>query len=73
VGSPIGSLGDPSTPYRPASAESCKDSKGLRICVTDHPAVGRDALASVGGAEGLLNRITSLGTDPAQWTTHVVN
>jgi hypothetical protein len=51
---------------------ACKVSEGVRICVLDHPG-GDDALASVGGAQGLLNRITSLGTDPAKWTTHVVN
>lgn len=52
----------------------CKNSEGLHICVLDAPAKnGDDPLASVGGAQGLLSRITSLGTDPAHWTTHVVN
>ncbi|MEY9929414.1 hypothetical protein ABH926_004054 [Catenulispora sp. GP43] len=54
--------------------DSCKDSEGLHICVQDDPKQsGPDPLASVGGAQGLLNRITSLGTNPANWTTHVVN
>jgi hypothetical protein len=44
----------------------------VRICVLDNPG-SDDVLASVGGAQGLLNRITSLGADPSQWTTHVVN
>lgn len=53
---------------------TCKDSEGLHICVQDDPAQsGPDPLASVGGAQGLLDRITSLGTNRANWTTHVVN
>jgi hypothetical protein len=57
----------------PGSTSACEDSDGLHICVDDDPSNGTDALASVGGAKGLLDRITSLGTDPANWTTHVVN
>jgi len=54
---------------------ACKDSEGLKICVLDsHGGIsGVDPLDSVGGAKGLLDRITSLGTDPADWTTHVLN
>lgn len=53
---------------------TCKDSEGLHICVQDDPKQsGPDPLASVGGAQGLLDRITSLGTNRANWTTHVVN
>ncbi|GAA1996488.1 hypothetical protein [Catenulispora subtropica] len=56
------------------SRTACKDSEGLHICVQDAPGPdGKSALASVGGAQGLLDRITSLGTDPANWTTNVVN
>jgi hypothetical protein len=52
----------------------CKDSDGLHICVGDQPGKnGQDPLAAVGGAQGLLSRITSLGTNQANWTTHVVN
>jgi len=54
------------------SPAACKVSEGVRICVLDNPG-SDDALASVGGAQGLLNRITSLGADPSRWTTHVVN
>lgn len=57
-----------------ASAPPCKDSNGLHICVLEGATKnGQDPLASVGGAQGLLEHITSLGTDPANWTTHVVN
>lgn len=53
---------------------TCKDSDGLHICVQyDLTQPGPDPLASVGGAQGLLDRITSLGIDRANWTTHVVN
>jgi hypothetical protein len=47
---------------------ACKDDKGLTVCATTKPGV----LASVGGAQGLLDHITSLGADNAKWTTHVV-
>lgn len=62
-----------STPYRPAGTRACKDSKGLRVCVADNPSATADALASVGGAQGMLDRVTSLGTNQADWTVHVVN
>lgn len=54
---------------------ACKDSEGLQICVLDsHGGIsGVDPLDSVGGAKGLLDRITSLGTDRSNWTTHVIN
>ncbi|MFL6114116.1 MAG: hypothetical protein ACJ786_22570 [Catenulispora sp.] len=60
-------------PAENTPASACKDDKALRICVLDKPADGVDTLASVGGVEGLLARITSLGTDRADWTTQVVN
>jgi hypothetical protein len=61
-----------SAPYSPHTF--CKESAGQRLCIEDMPGPnGVDPLASVGGAKGLLDRITSLGTDPANWTTHVVN
>jgi hypothetical protein len=54
--------------------DKCKTEAGLFICVqTSHTNGSADPLASVGGPQGLLNRITSLGPDPASWTTHVVN
>ena len=68
-------------PYSPTPVPSdggknaCKESEGLRICVLDsHDGIpGEDPLDAVGGAKGLLARITSLGKDRANWTTHVVN
>ncbi|NUP53694.1 MAG: hypothetical protein HOW97_41190, partial [Catenulispora sp.] len=75
---PSSSLGNVS-PGMPAispakKADVCKDSNGLHICVSETPSRdGKSALASVGGAKALLDRITSLGTDRANWTTHVVN
>ncbi|MBS2534461.1 hypothetical protein KGQ20_16945 [Catenulispora sp. NF23] len=67
-------IGKGSPGSAPTGEPVCKDSGGLHICVGDVPGKnGQDPLASVGGAQGLLDRITSLGTDPANWTTHVVN
>lgn len=63
-GVPGGNVADPGT---------CKEEKGLHICVHDHPIAGLDPLARVGGEKGLLARITSLGTDKKNWTTNVVN
>lgn len=60
------------SPAVTTSPAACKVSEGVRICVPDNPG-SDDALASVGGAQGLLNRITPLGADPSRWTTHVVN
>ncbi len=65
--------GDPSGSPAGQASNACKDEKGLHICVHDTPANGVDTLASVGGPQGLLDRITSLGTDRKDWTTHVVN
>lgn len=48
----------------------CQDSNGLTLCVTmsgPPPAW----LTALGGMEGLLHRITALGTDPAGWTRQV--
>ena len=64
--------GQSTTPVDDAT-HACKDSDGLRICVVNYGENGVDSLASVGGAKGLLDRITSLGTDRANWTTNVVN
>ncbi|WP_194911709.1 hypothetical protein [Catenulispora rubra] len=54
---------------------ACKHDNGLQICVLDsHAGIsGVDPLDSVGGAKGLLDRITSFGTDRANWTTQVLN
>ncbi len=49
----------------------CTTKNGLSACVaTDRPtAAGLDA---IGGAQGLLDRITLLGPDEKAWTTHVI-
>jgi hypothetical protein len=48
---------------------ACKDDNGLTICVNAREGV----LDSVGGAKGLLKHVTSLGTERANWTTHVLS
>lgn len=50
----------------------CKDSKGLTICVLS-PAKEPAELKAIGGPQALLDRVTSLGTDPADWTTDVIH
>ncbi|MEY9894606.1 hypothetical protein ABIA31_008292 [Catenulispora sp. MAP5-51] len=50
----------------------CKDSKGLTVCVFS-PKTDPAALTAIGGPQALLNRVTSLGTDPAAWTTDVIH
>lgn len=58
----------------PASGTSfgdhCKISNGLRICVSTIDK--RPPKFLPGGFDGLLRDITSLGMDPAHWTTDVV-
>jgi hypothetical protein len=52
------------------TVSKCQDSNGLTLCVTmsgPPPAW----LTALGGMEGLLQGITSLGTDPSGWTTQV--
>lgn len=49
----------------------CKDSKGLTICVS-YPKKVPAELTAIGGPQALLDRVTSLGTDPANWTTDVI-
>ena len=65
------------TPYTGASpagtgsaAKPCKVSNGLQICVQKIGSIADSLLP--GGLEGFLHGITSLGTDPAHWTTDVV-
>ena len=48
----------------------CKDSKGLTLCVS-YPKKVPAELTALGGPQALLDRVTSLGTDPANWTTDV--
>ncbi|WP_042450833.1 hypothetical protein, partial [Streptacidiphilus jiangxiensis] len=47
--------------------DRCVTRDGLDLCVEG----GGPALEAVGGLDGLLNKITVLGTDPAHWTTEV--
>lgn len=55
----------------PQNTSTCKDSNGLTVCIsTPDPAPA--PLTAMGGAKALLQRITSLGNDPANWTTDVV-
>ena len=56
---------------QPGDTATCKDSKGLSICVIA-PSPEPAELKAVGGAQGLLDRVTSLGDDPANWTTDVI-
>lgn len=53
------------------SNKTCKDSNGLTVCVnTTH--IPPDGLTAIGGPQALLDRITSLGNDPANWTQDVL-
>ena len=47
----------------------CRTSGGLDVCVTSSGDFR--AYKELGGAEGLLDRVTLLGTDEKQWTTNV--
>lgn len=58
----------PDTGTSPAA--HCDVSNGLRICVSADTSVDLSLLP--GGLDGLLHHITSLGPDPAHWTTDVV-
>lgn len=55
----------------PNFSSLCKDSKGLTLCVT-YPKKVPAALTAIGGPQALLDRVTSLGADPANWTTDVI-
>jgi hypothetical protein len=56
----------------PSDTSVCKDSEGLTLCVT-YPKAEPAALKAIGGPQALLNRVTSLGNDPANWTTDVIH
>lgn len=55
----------------PQDKSTCAKSNGLNICVMA-PDPEPAALTAIGGAKALLQRITSLGNDPANWTTDVL-
>jgi hypothetical protein len=61
-----------SSDSNPNDASVCKDSKGLTLCVT-YPKAEPAELKAIGGPQALLDRVTSLGTDPADWTTDVIH
>ncbi|WP_328456906.1 hypothetical protein [Amycolatopsis sp. NBC_00438] len=49
----------------------CVTKNGLKACVrVDRPAAA--GLDAIGGPQGLLDRITLLGPDEKNWTTHVI-
>ncbi|MFF2953061.1 hypothetical protein ACFVVU_17150 [Kitasatospora sp. NPDC057965] len=48
---------------------SCRVSQGVKLCVSAMD--GEAPFASIGGFAGLLDRVTSLGTDENAWTTEV--
>ncbi|NUR58106.1 MAG: hypothetical protein HOV87_05330 [Catenulispora sp.] len=55
----------------PQNQNTCKDADQLRVCVSASD-LASPALTAAGGAEKLLDAVTSLGPDPANWTTDVV-
>ncbi|MBS2536757.1 hypothetical protein KGQ20_28745 [Catenulispora sp. NF23] len=55
----------------PGAENVCENSNGLTICVNS-PVPEPTSLAAIGGAKALLAGITSLGNDPANWTTDVL-
>ena len=56
----------------PQNKNTCADSNGLTVCVSS-PDPEPAPLKAAGGAKALLSRITSLGNDPANWTTDVLS
>ena len=58
----------PSDGAPPQNKSTCKDSNGLTVCIST-PVPEPAALTAIGGPNALLQRITSLGNDPANWTT----
>ncbi|MFF8775429.1 hypothetical protein [Kitasatospora sp. NPDC015120] len=83
-GKPIGvtaypdTAATPSTPPAPALPgavevpKTCRSSNGLKLCVSAMED-GEAPFASIGGFDGLLDRVTSLGTDENAWTTEVLH
>jgi hypothetical protein len=61
----------PSDGAPPQDKSTCKDSNGLTVCI-DVPDPAPAPLTAIGGPNALLQRITSLGNDPANWTTDVL-
>ncbi|MEY9933345.1 hypothetical protein ABH926_007998 [Catenulispora sp. GP43] len=57
-------------PAQHGTEYTCRDSNGLTVCVSVSDPEPKE-LKAVGGARGLLDRVTSLGNNPANWTTDV--
>jgi hypothetical protein len=55
---------------QPSATSTCADSNGLTLCVV-YQAPEPGPLKAAGGATALLQKVTSLGNDPANWTTDV--
>jgi hypothetical protein len=63
----------PATKAAPDAGDVCKTSESLQLCVWTDPAKPvPPSVAAIGGAKGLLARMTSLGMDEKDWTTAVV-
>ncbi|WP_194916868.1 hypothetical protein [Catenulispora rubra] len=56
----------------PQNKNTCADSNGLTMCVSS-PDPEPAPLKAAGGAQALLNKVVSLGNDPANWTTGVLS
>jgi len=52
--------------------QACKTADGVQVCV-NHGYAPSPVLESIGGVQGLLDRITSLGMDESNWTTDPIN
>lgn len=50
---------------------ACKTENDMKVCVSAFADAQR-VLESVGGPQGLLNRVTALGYDRSEWTTEVI-
>ncbi|MFE2109407.1 hypothetical protein ACFXAF_26595 [Kitasatospora sp. NPDC059463] len=62
----------PAIPGALQPPKTCRSSNGLKLCVSAMED-GEAPFASIGGFNGLLDRVTSLGTDENAWTTEVFN
>ena len=71
IGAVTASSATGSAKSNPNDPSVCRDSKGLALCVT-YPKKVPAALTAIGGPQALLDRVTSLGNDPANWTTDVI-
>ena len=62
----------PKDTVTPDPRSVCKTDRELQVC-TEFTGPEPPALASSGGVQGLLDRITLLGPDPRYWTVHVIS